>query len=310
MLRLDERASTECFAAVVERVTQADEAELTAGVAGLVPALEGVAIGNGGLLAGLVAGLIEAGADPRPVLPALVARVADGLEQAAVYEALAEMAGEGLDNDEVEALTQARFTINGWLPGLLVPLQQKRARLALPQRDRLTSATAAVVGPIEDAAWLLGLLLVLDDEQIVVVHRETGRAYEVTIAGVGDNFQLHTLLAAVLVGDPDDGYLPGESPPPEWVAAAATGEMAPPGGITGQFQLVDAAGTDVSQGRPADLPPVAERRVVVLDRPAVRRTWNVGRVFPLMSPEINVDRALPADEAARWLELIRPQSPT
>ena len=51
----------------------------------------------------------------------------------------------------------------------------------------------------EDAVWLIGLLEVLDDEPLIVVDRATGAACEVTISGIGDNFQLHTLLAATLI---------------------------------------------------------------------------------------------------------------
>jgi hypothetical protein len=320
VLRLDERASTASFGAVVERVEHADEQELTEGVTRLAPALEKVALGNGGLLAGLVAGLIESGADPRPVLGVLVERVADGLERAAQFAVLADKLGDGLAAPrsvaehralqdliervapaafltvaEAEAIIQAWFTVNGWIPSLLVPLQQKRARLALPQRDRLTGATAAVTDRLEDAPWLLGLLLVLDDEPFLVAHRETGRAYELTVGGVGDNFQLHTLLAALLIGDPEQGLLPGEPPEPAWVAAATTGEMAPAGGIAGRFDLVDAAGEPIwNEGRPAAIPVVEGRRVVILDPPSHSRTWNLGRVYPLMSPEVTLDRIIPA----------------
>jgi hypothetical protein len=76
-----------------------------------------------------------------------------------------------------------------------------------------------------------------------------------TISGIGDNFQLHTLLAATLIGDPARGLIPGTPPHPAWFAAATDGEMAPPGGIRGQFNLVDATGEWIwNEGRPADIP--------------------------------------------------------
>jgi hypothetical protein len=95
----------------------------------------------------------------------------------------------------------------------------------------------------QDAAFLLGLLKVLDNEQLIVIHRASGRVYEVSISGIGDNFQLHTLLAATLIGDEAKGLIPGERPLSDWIAAATNGEMAPAGGIRGQFNLVDATGT-------------------------------------------------------------------
>jgi hypothetical protein len=38
-----------------------------------------------------------------------------------------------------------------------------------------------------------------------------------TVSGVGDNFQLHTLLADRLIGDPTRGLLVGQRPAPTWV---------------------------------------------------------------------------------------------
>jgi len=58
------------------------------------------------------------------------------------------------------------------------------------------------------AHWLHGLLLVLDDEELIVLHRPTGRGYRVTMSGIGDNFQLHILLAATLTGDESRGMIP------------------------------------------------------------------------------------------------------
>ncbi|WP_346535341.1 hypothetical protein [Micromonospora sp. DPT] len=334
-MRLDERASRKAIRAIAGQAEAAGAAELTEGVQRFVPALEQVAVGNGGRLAQLTAGLIEFGADPFPVLDILVERLAEGLEQAARFPVLADKLGDGLtahtrptrpaeaaalrdrvtraapaaglDTEEAVAITQAWFTVNDWIPSLLLPLQQKRVRQALPERARLTEAAAAMTEHAEDAPWLLGLLAVLDDEQLVVVHRETGRAYSVTISGVGDNFQLHTLLAATLIGDPAQGLIGGERPHHAWVAAATDGELAPPGGLRGQFNLVDANGEWIwNEGRPADIPLAGGRRVVVLDPPPYQRSWNIGRAYPLMMPEIRLDRVLPADEAAGWIQRIRP----
>jgi len=331
-LELDERASTKAFRAIVQQVPQASPADLTEGVTRFVPALDQVALGNGGMLAQLTAGMIETGADPVPVLDVLVDRVAEGLELAARFIPVANRLGDGLaaptgadearalfaqvgrvapevglDTGEAEAAAQAWFTVNDWIPSLLLPLQQKRGRDALPQRERLTAATAEVTEHVDDASWLLGLLLVLDDEPLVVLHRESERGYAMTIGGIGDNFQLHTLLAATLIGDPAQGFIPGERPQPAWIAAATEGEPQPPGGIRGQFNLVDATGEWIwNEGRPADIPLAGERRVIVLDPPPYQRSWNLGRSYPLLVPEIRIDRVLPPDEAAGWLSRVAP----
>ncbi|MEV4343852.1 hypothetical protein AB0J83_05180 [Actinoplanes sp. NPDC049596] len=329
VIRLDERASTKSLRAVVTRAQQSTPDELSEGLVRLSPALEQVALGNGGRLASLTAALIEIGADPLPVLDVLVDRVAGGLELAAQFGLIAGELGDGLaaptnaaeyrdlrdrvvraapsaglSVEEAGEITQAWFTVNDWIPSLLLPLQQKRARLALPHRDRLATATAAIGDRIGDAPWLHGLLLVLDDEPLLVLHRGTGRAYDLKISGIGDNCQLHTLLAATLIGE---GRIPGTPPRPEWVAAATTGEMLPDGGIEGQFNLVDAAGAWIwNEGRPSDIPLLGDHRVVVLDPPPYARGWNAGRAYPLMPPSMTVTRTLLDAEAADWQRRVAP----
>ena len=334
VLRLDAAASTRIYRAIVERADRADADELSAGLLRLTPALERVALGNGTTLAQLTAGLIEIGADPLPVLPVLVERVATGLELAAQFGALAEKLGEiaaptsadeyralrervvaaapdaGLTAEDAGEITQAWFSVNDWIPALLVPLQQKEVRQALPDRDRLTRAAAAMTEHAPDAVWLLGLLLVLDEEPLLVLHRPSGRAYEVTISGVGDNFQLHTLLAAALIGDPAIGLIPGTRPHPAWTAAATNGDLAPADGVHGQFNLVDGRGAWIfNEGRPSDIPLLGDHRVVVLDPLPYERRWNIGRTYPLMPPHVTLDRILPADEAAGWFLRVAPAKP-
>ena len=332
VITLDSRASTKSYRAIVERLPHADHTELSAGLVPLIPALGEVALGNGGLLATLVAGMIEQGADPLPVLPVLVERLSTGLELAAQFGVLADKLGDdvtaptspeeyrelrervvlaapraGLTVEEAGEITQAWFTVNDWIPSLLLPLQQKVARQALPERDRLTAAAAGMTPHAEDAAWLFGLLEVLDDEPLLVLHRPTGRAYDLTISGVGDNFQLHTLLAATLIGDESRGLLPGEPPEEAWVAAATDGELMPTGGIHGRFSLADAAGETVwNEARPADIPLFGDHRVIVLDPPPFERSWNLGRAYPLMRPDVVLNRILPADEAGTWAARVAP----
>ncbi|GIF72155.1 hypothetical protein [Asanoa siamensis] len=326
--RHDEAAAQRAFKEIVRGVERAEPPQLTEALVALRPALAEVPLGNGAPLAALAAGLVEAGGDPVAALDVLAERVAAGLEQAARFPALAGTevdqpndpesaravvervaAAGGLDLDEASAVTQAWFTVDEWIPALLLPLQQKAGRAAVPQRDRLIEAASVAPDEIDAAHWLLGLLLVLDDEQLVVVHRASGAVFTVTVSGVGDNFQLHTLLAHTLVGG---GHLPGRAPEPAWVAAATDGPLQPPAPIQGQFNLVDAGGKWIwNEGRPVDIEPVAGRRIVVLDPAPYERSWNVGRVYPLMVPEIRLDAVLPADEAQAWLQLVNPaKSPT
>jgi hypothetical protein len=328
MERLDGRAASRAGRAAARAVLRGvSQADLDEGLARLLPAVQRIAFGNGPGLVQLVAGLVEAGADPRPALETLVERVGDGLEFAARFPAVAmRMGGRpsapnnsreaaailervrpaaarlGIDEREAGLIMQCWFAVNDWIPGLLLPLQQKRARRALPDRPRLIGVTRAMLEHAADAIWLLGLLLVLDDERLTVVHRPTGAVFEITMSGVGDNTQLDTLLASVLLG----GQLPGEPPGLAWVEAATTAPLARIE-IWGHFAATDAHGNSVrDEGRPADIPVVGGRRIIVLDAPDHIRAWTFGRSYPLMYPEIHLDRRLPADEAAAVHELIHP----
>jgi hypothetical protein len=204
------------------------------------------------------------------------------------------------------ALAEAWFTGNVWVQPVLYLSQRKDVRAGLPERDQLLAATKAVAGLLSTAHWLFGLLLVLDDEELIVLHRATGRGYRVIISGIGDNFQLHTLLAARLIGQESRGMIPGQPPTPAEIAAASDGEVAPPDGIRGNFNLVDAFGAWIwNEGRPADIPRLEGTRVVVIDPPPYERTWNAGRAYPLMRPSVTVTQILPAAEAARWVSKVK-----
>ncbi|MFD1367931.1 hypothetical protein [Actinoplanes sichuanensis] len=331
VIALDEDASAAAMRGIIRSLDGAGPAELTEGVRRLLPAVRQVSIGNGGQLAQVAAGLVEAGADPFVLLEVLVERVTDGLEHAARFPVLADKDGGGFEapgsQEEADALidraaraaaqagisreegiriTESFFTVDEWIPSLLLPLQQKRVRQAFPGRERLAAAADAMTDHADAAPWMFGLLQVLDDEPFLVIHRPTGRAFRLTVSGVGDNFQLHTLLAATLIGDPAQGLIEGTRPAPAWIAAATDGpEMQPSGGVRGQFELFGADGERIwGEGRPADIPVLEGHRVVVLDKPSYARSWNTGRVYPLMHPEITLDRKLPESEAATWLSRI------
>jgi hypothetical protein len=328
---------TERFYAALERIVasarEASPGEIQDGLVRLQPVLAQIPLGMGADLVQVAGGMADLGTDPLMVLPTLVQRAAEAMERAARFAAAyPEACGElpdpddqtlieqtierfvgaaprfGLPERDAYGLVEAWFTGGGWVQPVLVLCQRKPVRAALPERERLTVATEAVREHIGTAHWLYGLLLVLDDTPLTVLHRPTGRGYRVTISGIGDNFQLHTLLAARLTGERSQGLIPGQPPSPAAIAAATDGaDLTPAGGITGQFNLVDAYGEWIwNEGRPADVPYLQGERVVVLDPPPYQRSWNAGRAYPLMRPSLTLDRFLSADEAAHWLSMVKP----
>lgn len=312
---------------------KADRDEVQVALVRLVPALRQIPLGVGGDLAQLAGSMAGRGTDPAVVVPVLVSRAADAMEQAARFEqvhrvafgdvpdaedtALMEPTHErfvgraaehGLDEVEASLLVQAWFCAGQWVQPVLYLSQRTDVRAMLPERSRLTVAIDAVRERIGTAHWLYGLLLVLDEEPLIVLHRATGRGFRVTISGIGDNFQLHTLLAAALIGEEAQGMLPGTRPSAMEIAAASDGEdLEPTGGIRGNFNLVDAYGEWIwNEGRPADIPKLDTMRVIVIDPSPYQRTWNAGRLYPLMRPTVTVNGPMPADEAALWLSKVKP----
>lgn len=154
-----------------------------------------------------------------------------------------------------------------------------------------------------DLKCLVYALAILDGEPLLVLHRPTGTGYEIRIGGIGDNFQLHTLLAHVLIGG---GHLPGDAPSAQSVRLAT--DPAPADGsrsgvvATGAFELLAPDGTRIwNEGLPDDIPLTDGRRVLVLDTPAYRRSWNADRFFPHLPGHAELLRVLPAGETAHWL---------
>jgi hypothetical protein len=311
--------------------------EVQAALARLEPALS-LPFGIAGDLAQLVGGMADYGTDPAVVVPTLVERAAEAMESAARFAELYRAAfgdpprpdaedqigptlerfagpagGHGLDEREAELLVQAWFSADAWVQPVLYLCQRADVRATLPQRARLTAAIEPVREVHGTPDWLAGLLLVLDNEPLLVLDRGfagTGRGYHVTIGGISDNFQLHTLLAAALIGDPAQGLLPGRPPTAVEVAAAGTGEdLQPAGGLRGNWNLVDAYGEWIwNEGRPADIPHLDGVRVVALDPEPYQRTWNTGRQYPLMTPLLRIDGPVPPAEAANWLNRVKPST--
>ncbi|WP_328476426.1 hypothetical protein OHA21_21845 [Actinoplanes sp. NBC_00393] len=320
----DERKFADALEKLPKAVLKARPEQVQDALVKLVPVLQTIGTGIGGDVARLAGSMGDYGTDATVVAPVLALRATVVLEQAVSFEqayrsahgdvpsasfgAVIPQVLERFTGDP--ALVEAWFTAEDWAQPVLFLSQRKdvRAVLAgLPDRDRLVAAVEAAEEHVGPAAWLHGLLRVLDDEPLIVLHRATGRAFRVTISGIGDNFQLHTLLAGALIGG--TAGLPGEPPSAVELAAATDGEPQPDGGIRGNFNLVDHAGEWIwNEGRPADIPALDGVRVIVIDPAPYARSWNAGRVYPLMKPELTVHGELPAAEAAAWAARVKPSN--
>ncbi|BBA96262.1 hypothetical protein RVR_1476 [Actinacidiphila reveromycinica] len=282
-----------------------------------------VPLGPRAVVAVVIGAAVERGADPVVCAPTVLAGVGEALAGAEEFAARWAATGGGdlpdperTDPEDAvfdrvgQPATEAWWTLPQWEMAAVAVLNHKPVRVALADRTALIDA-AERVGDATGGGlkYLRYMLAVLDDEPLVVLHRGTGTGYRVRISGLGDNFQLHTLLAGELVGG---GHVPGDAPEAAAVAACRSGASGAPGtegalDTTGSFDLAAADGTRVwNEGIPADIPAVEGVRVLVLDPPSYARAWSAGRLFSHMPGELVLEAVLPAEEAAGWLARTAP----
>lgn len=208
---------------------------------------------------------------------------------------------------EATRLALAWCSVEEWQPPALAVLcrsaevRRRHASAILPACRDLAALKR------HDLKCLAHVLAVLDDEPLVVLHRPTGTGFEVRIGGIGDNFQLHTLLAHVLVGG---GHVPGTTPSAESVRLAT--DPAPAQGrtrtiATGAFELLAPDGERIwNEGLPDDIPVVEGRRLLVLDEPTYQRSWNADRFFPQLPGTAELTRVLTVGETRTWFARTSP----
>jgi hypothetical protein len=320
-----------CCRRVMAAARGNDPAELTAGVELLAPLLSQVrgAYSQVALVAGT---LVEWGGSPLPLRDVLPRRAAASMEMSELFPGVwATVAGRrplpdrqdlsaiastrdrlvthagrcGLPTGQAALIAWSWFDVTDWARALIAAMADREFRAAMANRDRIRDAALAMEGQLETVDCLLGLTLVLDDEPLVILDDQLGRGFHLTMSGVGDNFQLHTLLADRLAGQ-----VPGLEPPrPAWVAAATDGELRRPADdpIYRRFRLFDGHGAYVyPEGRPADIQPLDGTRVLVLHPPLAPFAWTGGRFYPRMPPALTLDRLLEPAEAGDWLDRIAP----
>ncbi|MFF4796382.1 hypothetical protein ACFY2M_43725, partial [Streptomyces sp. NPDC001276] len=159
------------------------------------------------------------------------------------------------------------FDMEHWLKALITVMADAGFRAAVPGevKAELREHAAAVAHRSQRAAWVGALAAVLDDEPLVVIDPRARRGYALTMSGIGDNGQLHILLADRLVGDPGQGLVARDRPARPWVEAATSGDpyLGPDNPAIRCFRLFDGQGTYISpEGRP-ELPRVSQSPAIL-----------------------------------------------
>ncbi|WP_163572520.1 hypothetical protein [Fodinicola feengrottensis] len=328
------------MAALEQRAATVGPAELSDVVHGLADLFPVLPLDAGAELSLRCAAFVERGADPTPVAGPLLTcalRALNGcvvLDRAwlgsspggkrhvelpdsatsvgAIRDALTAVVG----NAQAYEAAMGWHTISRWQHAVSVLLQQRAVRDQLHEqpltRQAWMDAVDACAEFLPEVMDLSVLLAVLDDEPLMVLHRASGRGYRLRMSGIPNVFQLHTLLAARLIGTGEWGLIEdaGIGPDPLQVAAATdspidTDEMA--GYFSSFFSLRDVHGAQIwNHSIPADIPLVHGHRVIVLDQQTNIERWDIGRRFPHMLPTLTVTRHLGPAESRRWLRYIAP----
>ncbi|MFE7139866.1 hypothetical protein ACFVAG_19170 [Streptomyces sp. NPDC057644] len=312
----DAKRSGKAFVRLQETFGQARESELLDGGPRLAAVLEQVPPGPRAVVAVLVGACVERGADAERCAPGVLAGLRWALEQAVAFsEAWAATGGGAFpapDGGEPgpEAVERAGrdaaigwWTLRQWETAAVAMLNHPGVRREAGSRGEVLR----LLGAVERASGvelksLAHALLVLDDEPLVALHRTSGTGYLLRISGIGDNFQLHTLLADALIGG---GHVEGRAPSSQ--EAAVCRETPGQVDTEGSFDLVAPDGELIwNEGAPADIPVVDGVRLLVLDEPSYRRTWPAGRFFPGMRGDALLERALDPEETDRWYAHVSP----
>jgi hypothetical protein len=201
------------------------------------------------------------------------------------------------------------FDLEDWLKLMITLMARRDFRAVMADRDEFRDRAAAIAGVSQSARWVHGLSLVLDGEPLIALDRASRRGFQLTMSGVGDNFQLHTLLADRLAGHGRRSVFGWEPPEAEWLAAATDGpaRLSPEHPILRRFRLFDGLGSYVyPEGHPADIGLLDGFRVVVLHEALGRFGWVSGRTYEHMTPTLTLDRLMEPAEAASWLARVHP----
>ncbi|EFH80235.1 hypothetical protein [Ktedonobacter racemifer] len=294
--------------------------------------------------------LVEQGADPTLVSMNILHRTFEALQLAPAFVSACQEAARrqvdtesSIDPEDIEACVEqyeqqiaqekpAEF--QGWkaLPSLCtaalaVLMRAPKGREATRQQAQFMAALEACRLYHNSVECLYELLAMSESEEFIVLDPHLKRGYHVRIQGVHDNFQLHTLLADALIGDPAQGWLPGERPDPRVAAAAKDGSFPMPGEEKGNFPVAEGnfnlwnwqglqpdgtLPTGFAQkehwiwneGKPTDVQPFEGTRIILLGEPPYKRTWSAIRYFPGLPGQIEVLAQLSPEQVNNWLSRI------
>lgn len=330
--------------AVVNEAENSNEQARNEALGQLTDLLATVDLGRAAFIIMAVGALVEQDGDPYIALSAVLTRFNEALDEAAAFanackaraaQDTAATPDEQVELDDfyiekygAEIAAQLPQAAQGWgvLELIGVPVVALLSRSA--EGRKTARADAKLVANLQNFPaqhamidYVISVLEVLDDEEIVVIDPVLEKGYRVKISGIGDNFQLQTLLTDALVGNPEKGWLPGDRPDPRIVAAARDQRVSPEAPTaTGIFNLISWQGLQFNgaldkgpsadanwiwgEGIPADIPDFDGTRVILLEPAPYLRSWNADRRFDAMPGELHVTEKMKPEDVRDWLKRI------
>ncbi|MFI6579378.1 hypothetical protein ACIBFB_26645 [Nocardiopsis sp. NPDC050513] len=173
--------------------------------------------------------------------------------------------------------------------------------------EGLSQIVRALSTQLSEFGEVRELLRMAEVSRVLVLDRASWRGFRVRFDGLGDNFQLHTLLADALVGKEGRG-IPGTRPDPRWSAASRNSPVDPLADVVrGEWDLVGGDGTWVgNEAVPGDIPLVDGERVLVLEPQSLAHSWRAGRRHPHIPGSLEILEEMHPDEAAAWWSRTHP----
>ncbi|WP_159945104.1 MULTISPECIES: hypothetical protein [unclassified Nocardiopsis] len=173
--------------------------------------------------------------------------------------------------------------------------------------EGLTQIVHALSTQLSEFVEVNELLRMAEADTALVLDRASWRGFRVRFDGIGDNFQLHTLLADALIGK-EGRRVPGTRPDPRWTAACLDAPADPLADVVrGEWDLVGGDGTWVgNEACPGDIPVLEGERVLVLEPQTLTHSWRAGRRHPHIPGSLEVVEEIPSSEAAAWWSRIHP----
>ncbi|MFX0062791.1 MAG: hypothetical protein ACFFC7_11480 [Candidatus Hermodarchaeota archaeon] len=314
------------------KADNADRNRALSRMASLIPKVGSITAAVVALCCGF---LVEHGADPliafQPVILRLEEIIADAIPFGKACQEEGVFSGDVDNPEELMEAVQIKMPDNGqawealklfYLAAIAMLSRSKQARQIMRTKESLQGQIIELKDINEGAHWLYIMMRVMDAEEILVLHPEHKHGYRIQISGIADNYQLQILLADALIGNEDEGWLPGERPDPQIVNLFRNQNIYRQEGVStayGVFNLVNWDGLQPdgtlpanvtseswiwSEGSPIDIRKFEGRRIILLQPQPYQRTWNAVRQFSGMIGELEVLEKLSQEEVNDWLSRI------